>query len=115
MSVSSDGQSLRETFLKNSNVSWVDLGEATAGAALLQVFRLLIAVPQGIAAAIDSFTSRISSGFESGINQLSTTIAGETAAAWGPIDAGIFSILLNIVAVLLAVFIVVQGWRWINA
>lgn len=108
------GQSLRDTFLNDSKVSWTDLGEATAGAIIFQVFTLLIAVPQGIAAAIDSFTTQIGTGLESGINQLSTTIAGESAAAWAPLNAGVFSVLLNLVVVLAAIFVATRGWRWLN-
>ncbi|MBB6645076.1 hypothetical protein [Halobellus ruber] len=113
--MSSDGQSLRESFLSNSSVNWVDLGEATAGAILLQVFRLLIAIPQGFGAAIESFTDRITAGFASGIDQLSMAITGEAAAAWAPFDGGVFSLLLNTVVVLAAVFVAVQGWRWLDA
>jgi hypothetical protein len=113
--VSSNGQSLRESFLSGSRISWTDLGEATAGAILFQVFTFLIAVPQGFAAAIDSFTTRIGAGLESGINQLSTTIASESAAAWAPLDAGVFSVLLNLVVVLASVFVATRGWRWLNA
>jgi hypothetical protein len=108
--MSSDGSTLKNAFLDDSNnIRWQELGGAIVGAGAVQAFRSVAAIPLGVAAAIRDGLGSIASAVNSGGEMLTATISQNQLFA--SVGFGVFSLPVGVLLVLLSVAIIVIGYR----
>lgn len=103
---------LRTFYVTSKNhVKWGDLAGTLFGAFLFQLWSGVIKLPLAIATGIEDILGSISTALNGGVKMVTTTLVSEFGAVWDPVNAGVFSVILNLAILLTAVYAVTKGYE----